>query len=146
MTHRPKGWWVLRLWTISEQGASMIVMKFGGTSVENETAISRVADIVHDRLDEQPVVVVSAMAGVTDALVAMSSAAASGALPEALKLLRKIRQRHLAVLSALVSGPREAAVRQEVQASARFDAGCAARHFSVGRTDSSQHRQHPCRG
>ena len=116
MTHRPKGWWVLHLWTNSERGASMIVMKFGGTSVENETAIGRVADIVRARLDEQPVVVVSAMAGVTDSLVAMSSAAASGSLPEALKLLRKIRQRHLAVLSALVSGPREAAVRQEVQA------------------------------
>ena len=94
----------------------MIVMKFGGTSVENDTAINRVADIVLGRLDERPVVVVSAMAGVTDALLAMSSAAASGSLPEALKLLRKVRQRHLAVLSALVSGPSEATVRVEVQA------------------------------
>jgi aspartate kinase len=94
----------------------MIVMKFGGTSVENEEAIIRVADIVHGRLAEQPVVVVSAMAGVTDSLVAMSNAAASGALSEALKLLRKVRQRHLAVLRALVSGPREIAVRQDVQA------------------------------
>lgn len=94
----------------------MIVMKFGGTSVENDAAINRVAGIVRDRLDEQPVVVVSAMAGVTDSLLAMSGAAASGSLPEALKLLRKIRQRHLVVLSALVGGPGEAAVRQEVQA------------------------------
>ena len=94
----------------------MIVMKFGGTSVENDKAINRVAEIVRCRLEERPVVVVSAMAGVTDALLAMSGAAASGSLPEALKLLRKARQRHLAVLSALVSGPREAAVRQEVQA------------------------------
>src|SRR5664279_1193151 len=116
MTHRPKGWWVLHLWSNSERGASMIVMKFGGTSVENHTAINRVADIVLGRLDERPVVVVSAMAGVTDALLAMSSAAASGSLPEALKLLRKVRQRHLAVLSVLVSGPSEAAVRQEAQA------------------------------
>ncbi len=92
----------------------MIVMKFGGTSVENEAAINRVADIVLGRLDERPVVVVSAMAGVTDALLAMSSAVASGSLPEALKLLRKIRQRHLAVLSALANGPREAAVRGEI--------------------------------
>ena len=82
----------------------MIVMKFGGTSVENEAAINRVADIVLGRLQERPVVVVSAMAGVTDALLAMSSAVASGSLPEALKLLRKIRQRHLAVLSALAMG------------------------------------------
>jgi aspartate kinase len=116
MTHRPKGWWVLHLWADSDQGASMIVMKFGGTSVENQAAINRVADIVRGRLRERPVVVVSAMAGVTDALLTMSRAAASGSLPEALKLLRKIRQRHLAVLSALISGPHEAAVRQEVQA------------------------------
>ncbi len=94
----------------------MIVMKFGGTSVENEAAISRVADIVRGRLNERPVVVVSALAGVTDALLAMSAAAASGSLHEALKLLRKIRQRHLAVLSALVSGPGEAAVREEILA------------------------------
>ncbi len=94
----------------------MIVMKFGGTSVENETAISRVAGIVLGRMEERPIVVVSAMAGVTDALLAMSNAAASGSLPEALKLLRKVRQRHLAVLSALVSGPGESATRQEVQA------------------------------
>ncbi len=94
----------------------MIVMKFGGTSVENEAAINRVAGIVNARLEERPVVVVSAMAGVTDSLLAMSGAAASGSLPEALKLLRKIRQRHLAVFPRLVSGPREAAVRQEVQA------------------------------
>ncbi|MGB7553328.1 MAG: lysine-sensitive aspartokinase 3 [Candidatus Korobacteraceae bacterium] len=94
----------------------MIVMKFGGTSVENDVAINRVAGIVGARLEERPVVVVSAMAGVTDSLVAMSGAAASGSLPEALKLLRKIRQRHWSVLSSLVSGPREAVVRQEVQA------------------------------
>ena len=94
----------------------MIVMKFGGTSVENDAAIDRVAGIVSARLEERPVVVVSAMAGVTDSLVAMSGAAASGSLLEALKLLRKVRQRHLAVLSGLITGPREAAVRQEVQA------------------------------
>jgi aspartate kinase len=93
----------------------MIVMKFGGTSVENERAIDRVADIVLGRLAERPVVVVSAMAGVTDALSAMASAAASGSLPEALKLLRKVRQRHLAMLSALAGGPGEAAVREDVQ-------------------------------
>ncbi len=41
----------------------MIVMKFGGTSVEDERAIIRVASIVLGRLEERPVVVVSAMAG-----------------------------------------------------------------------------------
>ena len=80
----------------------MIVMKFGGTSVEDEKAIERAAQIVLRRLHERPVVVVSALAGVTDSLLAMSRAAASGRIQEALKLLRPLRRRHLAVLNALV--------------------------------------------
>ncbi len=95
----------------------MIVMKFGGTSVENDTAIKRLAGIVRSRLAEQPVVVVSALAGVTDSLLDMSRAAASGSLPEALPLLRKLRRRHLAVVGALLeAGPGEAAVREQVRA------------------------------
>ncbi len=47
----------------------MIVMKFGGSSVQDATAIRRVASIVASRLAEQPLVVVSAMGGVTDKLV-----------------------------------------------------------------------------
>ncbi len=87
----------------------MIVMKFGGTSVEDEEAITRVAEIVLGRQQERPVVVVSAMAGVTDSLLAMSRAAASGNIQESLKLLRKLRRRHLAVVEALfeeLEGPR----------------------------------------
>ena len=47
----------------------MIVMKFGGTSVEDAKAIDRVASIVQGRLAQKPVVVVSAMAKVTDTLL-----------------------------------------------------------------------------
>jgi len=79
----------------------MIVMKFGGTSVEDEDAIERAAQIVLRRLHERPVVVVSALAGVTDSLLAMSQAAASGSIQQALKMLRVLRRRHLAVLDAL---------------------------------------------
>ncbi|MFZ3210495.1 MAG: lysine-sensitive aspartokinase 3, partial [Terriglobales bacterium] len=46
----------------------MIVMKFGGTSVEDAPAIERVAEIVRSRAMEGPVVVVSALARVTDQL------------------------------------------------------------------------------
>ena len=42
----------------------MIVMKFGGTSVESAEAIERVAKIVASRGKRSPVVVVSAMAKV----------------------------------------------------------------------------------
>ena len=51
----------------------MIVMKFGGTSVQDAKAISRVSQIVQGRLADRPVVVVSAMAKVTDALLAMGA-------------------------------------------------------------------------
>jgi aspartokinase len=56
----------------------MIVMKFGGTSVEDAPAIERVAAIVRSRAAEDPVVVVSAMARVTDQLLAAGQAAAAG--------------------------------------------------------------------
>src|SRR5579864_5809275 len=47
----------------------MIVMKFGGTSVEDAKAIDRTASIVKGRAAKKPVVVVSAMAKVTDTLL-----------------------------------------------------------------------------
>jgi aspartate kinase len=49
----------------------MFVMKFGGTSVEDAQAISRLVNIVRGRLWQQPVIVSSAMAGVTDQLLAL---------------------------------------------------------------------------
>lgn len=53
----------------------MIVMKFGGTSVQDAVAIKAAAAIVANRLDRRPVVVVSAMARVTDALLGIARAA-----------------------------------------------------------------------
>ena len=72
----------------------MIVMKFGGTSVEDANAIDRAAKIVHGRLAQRPVVVVSAMSKVTDQLLAMGRAAGAGDRKTALKLSRALRERH----------------------------------------------------
>ena len=72
----------------------MIVMKFGGTSVQDAKAIDRVAQIVQGRLADRPVVVVSAMAKVTDSLLAMGKAAGSGDRKTALKMARALRERH----------------------------------------------------
>jgi aspartate kinase len=72
----------------------MIVMKFGGTSVEDAKAIEHAAAIVKKRLAQRPVVVVSAMARVTDSLLAMARAAGSGDRETALKLSRGLRERH----------------------------------------------------
>ena len=72
----------------------MIVMKFGGTSVQDAKAIDRVGQIVQGRLADRPVVVVSAMAKVTDSLLAMGKAAGSGDRKSALKMARALRERH----------------------------------------------------
>jgi aspartate kinase len=73
----------------------MIVMKFGGTSVESSEAIARVAKIVGSRSKQSPVVIVSAMAKVTDQLVAMGHNAATGDCEVSIGLLQSLRERHL---------------------------------------------------
>src|SRR6266568_4052940 len=80
----------------------MIVMKFGGTSVEDARAIERVAAIVKGRLQQKPVVVVSAMAKVTDTLLTMARAAGAGERKAALKLCRSLQERHYNTASELL--------------------------------------------
>ena len=73
----------------------MIVSKFGGTSVADGAAIRRLAQIVAARAEERPVVVVSALAGVTDALLALASTVHAGRRDEV-----------AAAVEALVAPPR----------------------------------------
>src|SRR5215472_1552318 len=88
------------------RGVLMIVMKFGGTSVESAEAIERVAKIVSSRRKRLPVVVVSAMAKVTDQLVSMGQTAASGVSEAALELLRAMRERHFEAAKELLGAKR----------------------------------------
>jgi aspartate kinase len=92
----------------------MIVMKFGGTSVQDSTAIRRVASIVALRLAEQPLVVVSAMGGVTDKLVKIADAASRSELSHALELLEAIRARHIQAANEMLAGPAAAAYVEEL--------------------------------
>ena len=73
-----------------------VVMKFGGTSVEDADAINRTAKIVQSRLarGQRPVVVVSAMAKVTDQLLAGAKAAGRGDRNGALAISSRLRNRH----------------------------------------------------
>lgn len=87
-----------------ERLPNMIVMKFGGTSVEDAKAIRQVALIVRSRLKNRPLVVVSAMARVTDALVRMGEAAERNELSAALKELALVRERHAGAARELVLG------------------------------------------
>src|SRR5262249_19928128 len=72
----------------------MIVMKFGGTSVESRQAIERAAGIVRDRLAERPLVVVSAMGTTTNKLLPIAAAAVAGRRDEALDQLQQLRDFH----------------------------------------------------
>jgi aspartate kinase len=80
----------------------MLVMKFGGTSVQDAPAIERVGEIVADRLKRQPVVVVSAFARVTDGLLGTARAAGAGDREKALQLSRDLRERHYNVAGELL--------------------------------------------
>lgn len=91
----------------------MIVMKFGGTSVGDAKAISEVARIVSGRLDRAPVVVVSAMARVTDALLRLARAAGRRQFDEVASLVESLRDRHLSVAGELLS-PAAAPARERI--------------------------------
>ena len=85
-------------------------MKFGGTSVEDPTAINRTASIVSGRVaaGKQTVVVVSAMAKVTDLLLRAAASAAQGDRTGALAISSRLRARHRDTACALVKNPPDA--------------------------------------
>ena len=86
-------------------------MKFGGTSVADPEAIGRLIDIVRRQqakaTGDAPVVVVSALAGVTDTLVAVAQFAEDGQSDRAAAALQALEERHLAVAAAVTSASRE---------------------------------------
>jgi aspartate kinase len=91
---------------------NLVVMKFGGTSVEDPAAIRRTADIVKGRVTQgkSPVVVVSAMAKVTDQLLRAAAAAAQGDRTGALAISSRLRSRHRDTACDLVRKPEDSAV------------------------------------
>ena len=82
-------------------------MKFGGTSLEDEEAFQRVARIVSENLGENLVVVVSAMSGVTDALIGGFQTALKGETSEALQNIEYHFERHLKVSNVMGATARE---------------------------------------
>jgi aspartate kinase len=72
----------------------MIVMKFGGTSVESAAAIERVAGIVRTRESHRPVVVVSAMGKTTNKLLAIAAAAIEGRRADYIQQIHDLRDFH----------------------------------------------------
>lgn len=100
----------------------MIVQKFGGTSVADPDAIRRLIEIVRSARGEKgpgPIVVVSAMSGVTDGLLSAAASASAAHGEEALAKVRQLRAKHIDAIQALCTGTRAAAAAEFVNA--RFD-------------------------
>jgi len=86
----------------------VIVCKFGGTSVGDAEAIRRSAGIVKERLDRQPITVVSALGGATNVLLALAEQASRGQLIGALRAVENLRDRHMKETTALLADAEEA--------------------------------------
>ncbi len=82
----------------------IVLMKFGGTSVQDAAAIARTAAIVEGRVAKglRPFVVVSAMAKVTDSLLAAADAAGRGERAGALAISARLRTRHAETAATLL--------------------------------------------
>ena len=90
-------------------------MKFGGTSVADPDAINRLIGIVRQQKERDktaPVVVVSALAGVTDKLVAVARLAEDGEADKAAAELQALLDRHIAVAGAITSQSRNAVISE----------------------------------
>ena len=79
----------------------MIVCKFGGTSVAEADAIERLIEIIRRRLDCQPVVVVSALAGVTDSLLTLAQQAGTAESAALDGAVANLVERHAQVARAV---------------------------------------------
>jgi len=85
----------------------MLVMKFGGTSVGDASCFVRVAAIVSIHLQQRPVVVVSAMSGVTNTLLSLARQAQSGDSTVTATPVADLMARHRAVVTQAITSTTE---------------------------------------
>ena len=96
-----------------------LVMKFGGSSVGTVDAMRQAIRISAETLQSWPelVVVVSALSGITDALINSAAAAARGDPAPFQQTVQSLHDRHGELVESLVSGPeRQAQVNLEIDA------------------------------
>jgi len=90
----------------------MIVLKFGGTSVANAENILRVKDIVASK-EEQQIVVVSALGGVTDLL--LNSAKSALHKKDFSEVLKTIEERHISTVRELIPYQDQSSIIAQLQ-------------------------------
>ena len=118
---------------------ALVVMKFGGTSVEDAVAMRRTAAIVAGRrkLGLSAVVVVSAMAKVTDLLIASGAAAGRGDRKGALAISERLRTRHIDTTAQLLQRRSICEAATGHRSRVRRARRSAARHRRGGGVDSA---------
>jgi aspartate kinase len=91
---------------------SRVVLKFGGSSVGSAVALRSAVAVIAaaERAGDRPAVVVSALAGVTDELIA-AVARARRREAAVLGVVERLRSRHFAQLDEIAAGPAAAATR-----------------------------------
>src|ERR1700733_11192496 len=82
----------------------MIVMKFGGTSLESSDAIARLVRTVNSQLAQRPVVVVSALGKTTNKLLEFAEHARRGELYLGGKCLNELQDHHFEVAGQVADG------------------------------------------
>ncbi len=84
----------------------MIVLKFGGTSVQDTDAVTRAVQVIQRQLSRGEVVVLSAMGKTTNGLLEMARSASSGDIDTAWSIRDGLRDLHLKVARELLTGLR----------------------------------------
>jgi aspartate kinase len=93
---------------------SLIIMKFGGTSVESAEAMKRVRKIIHESPGTATCVVLSACSGVTNELLRTGKVALAGNAEEAASVVQTITARHLAILNDLLPAEKQTEVKAAI--------------------------------
>ena len=96
----------------------MIVMKFGGTSVGSPERIRSMAERVRERLTQHPVVVVSALSGVTDLLVRGAQLALARDSDYESVVFQVLDRHHAAIRELLPAGPAQTRLLDHLEATA----------------------------
>lgn len=81
----------------------MIVLKFGGTSVQNSEWIDNALDITAAQLNRAPVLVSSAMGKTTDLILKMMGLAENGDMDKCLVLMDELKNNHMQTAYAFLS-------------------------------------------
>ena len=103
----------------------MIVLKFGGTSVQNAEMMDATLAIIERQIERAPVLVSSAMAKVTDQLQEIAKLVGAGNEAEAETILAAILDRHLVCARSFLTG------KNLAQCEADLNAVCGELHAFI---------------